>query len=120
MEKAYELSQKIIKDIENYTKQYTTNDGKIATTQQSLVILNMIVQDCCVLYKYIIEKKLYENMHNIIPALNQLGELIKKIQITKDNAEKLHLDSAIQIWQQIKIVGALLACMVIDNHDADK
>lgn len=120
MEKAGQLSEKIINEVDSYSKQYTTKEGKIATTELSLKSLNVIVQDVCVLYKYLIEKKLYERMHNIIPALNGVASLIKKIQINETNANKLHLDSALQIWQQIKAVGALLACMVLDNINASK
>jgi len=120
MEKAVQLSEKIVNTVNDYAKAYTSPDGKIATTEQSLEILNQIVQDVCILYKYIVDKKLYENMPEIIPAINALTELITKIQITKDNAERLHLDSAMQIWQQIKAAGALLACMVIDRDEANK
>ena len=118
MEKVAQLSEKIINETDAYSKQYTTNEGKTATTQQSLATLNTIIQDICVLYKYIVEKKLYEQMKNTIPALNSLSSLIQKIQINETNANKLHLDSALQVWQQIKAVGTLLACMVLDNIHA--
>ena len=118
MKKAVELSEKIIAETESYAKMYTSAEGRIGTTQQSLAVLNQIIEDVCVLYKYVVDKKLYESMHEIIPAINALAELIMKIQINKGNAEKLHLDSAMQIWQQIKAAGALLACMIIDRNNA--
>lgn len=120
MEKAVQLSEKIINEVNDYSKAYTSTEGKIATTEQSLIVLNAIIQDICVLYKYVVDKKLYEKMQRIIPTLNTLAELIMKIQITEDNANKLHLDSANQLWQQIKAVGALLACMIVEQDEADK
>lgn len=120
MEKAVQLSEKIIYEVNEYSKAYTSTEGKIATTEQSLAILNAIIQDVCVLYKYVVDKKLYEDMQRIIPTLNTLADLIMKIQITKENANKLHLDSANQLWQQIKAVGALLACMIVEQDEANK
>jgi len=120
MEKAYQLSDKILKEIEEYSKNYTTNDGKIVTTEISLKSLNTIIEDGFVLHKYLVEKKLYEKYSSLVTLLNEVGEIIKKLQITKTNAEKLNLSSAIQIWQQAKISIALLACEVMDLYEEEE
>lgn len=120
MEKAYQLSDKILKEIEEYSKNYTTNDGKIVTTEISLKLLNTIIEDGFVLHKYLVEKKLYEKYSSLVTLLNEVGEIIKKLQITKTNAEKLNLSSAIQVWQQAKISIALLACEVMDLYEEEE
>ena len=120
MEKAYQLSDKILKEIEEYSKNYTTTDGKIVTTEISLKSLNNIIEDGFVLHKYLVEKKLYEKYSSLVTLLNEIGEIIKKLQITKTNAEKLNLSSAIQIWQQAKISIALLACEVMDLYEEEE
>ena len=51
-----------------------------------------------------------------------MGDSIKRLQVTEQNAKKLNLSSAIQSWQQAKIAIALLACEVLElnkeNNDA--
>lgn len=122
MEKAIQLSNKILNEIEEYSKNYVTNEGKIATTNVALQKLNTIIEDGFVLHKYLIEKKLYENNLSLIPLLNSVGDSIKRLQVTEQNAKKLNLSSAIQSWQQAKIAIALLACEVLEldkeNNDA--
>ena len=122
MEKAIQLSNKILNEIEEYSKNYVTNEGKIATTNVALQKLNTIIEDGFVLHKYLIEKKLYESNLSLIPLLNSVGDSIKRLQVTEQNAKKLNLSSAIQSWQQAKIAIALLACEVLEldkeNNDA--
>ena len=114
MEKAIKLSDKILYDIEDYSKNYVTPEGKIATTSEALQKLNTIIEGGFVLYKYLVEKKLYEKNHSLVPFLNGVGDSIKRLQITEQNAKKLNLSSAIQNWQQAKIAIALLACEVLE------
>lgn len=120
MEKAVQLADKIVKEIEEYSINYTTTEGKIATTNVALQKLNTIIEDGFVLYKYIVEKKLYEKYSSLVPLLNGLADTIKKLQINEQNAKKLNLSSATQIWQQAKISIALLACEILDLNDKDK
>lgn len=119
MEKAYELSKKVINEIEEYSKEYTTSDGKIATTNMALQKLNIIVEDGFVLYKYCIDKKLYEKYSSLVPLLNSLAEIIKKLQVTESNAKKLNISSAFQVWQQSKVSIALLACEIMDLYEEE-
>ena len=117
MEKAYKLSEKIINEIENYSKEYTTSDGKIGTTKLALQELNTIIEDGFVLYKYCIDKKLYNKYPSIIPLLNSVAEIAEKLQVNEVNAKKLNLSSGIQIWQQGKVSIALLACEIMDLYE---
>lgn len=114
MNKAYELSEKIINDIENYSLKYTAPDGKIIHNEESLAELNTILQEGFTLHKYMIEKNLYEGKPEITAVLIELGKYMEKLQITKENAEKLNLENVILIWEQAKVTIALLACDILD------
>lgn len=120
MEKAYELSKKIIEEIENYSKEYTSDNGKIVTTELGLKKLHMIIENGFVLYKYCIDKKLYEKYSSLVLLLNSVAEIIEKLQINENNAKKLNLSSATQIWQQGKISIALLACEIMDLYEENE
>ena len=117
MKKAYQLSEKIIKDIEDYSANYVTDEGKTVTTPDELKALNTIIEEGFTLYKYLIEKKLYENDPSILCAVNELGAYVEKLKITEDNAKKLHLSNVMQIWNQAKIAIAVLACALLDYRD---
>ena len=117
MKKAYQLAEKIIKDIEDYSEEYVTEDGKTVTTEAELKALNNIIEEGFTLYKYLVEKKLYDKDPSIIVAVNELGTYIEKLQINEQNAKKLHLSNVMQIWNQAKIAIAVLACALLDYRD---
>lgn len=117
MKKAYQLAEKIIKDIEDYSEEYVTEDGKTVTTEAELKALNNIIEKGFTLYKYLVEKKLYDKDPSIIVAVNELGTYIEKLQINEQNAKKLHLSNVMQIWNQAKIAIAVLACALLDYRD---
>lgn len=117
MKKAYQLSEKIIKDIEVYSEEYVTEEGKTVTTEAELKALNGIIEEGFALYKYLVEKKLYDKDPSIVVAINELGTYIEKLQINEQNAKKLHLSNVMQIWNQAKIAIAVLACAVLDYRD---
>lgn len=120
MKKAYQLSEKIIKDIEVYSEEYVTEEGKTVTTEAELKALNGIIEEGFTLYKYLVEKKLYDKDPSIVVAVNELGTYIEKLQINEQNAKKLHLSNVMQIWNQAKIAIAVLACAVLDYRDEQK
>lgn len=117
MKKAYQLSEKIIKDIEVYSEEYVTEEGKTVTTEAELKALNGIIEEGFTLYKYLVEKKLYDKDPSIVVAVNELGTYIEKLQINEQNAKKLHLSNVMQIWNQAKIAIAVLACAILDYRD---
>lgn len=117
MKKAYQLAEKIIIDIENYSEQYVSEEGKTITSEDELQALNTIIEEGFTLYKYLIEKKLYEDKPTIICALNELGKYLEKLQINEQNAKKLHLSNVMQIWNQAKVAIAVLACNLLDYRD---
>ena len=59
MDKAYQLSEKLINDIEEYSLIYTAPDGHIIHNEESLEKLNNIIQAGFSLHKYMCEKELY-------------------------------------------------------------
>ena len=117
MKKAYQLAEKIIKDIEAYSEEYVTEEGKTVTTEAELKALNGIIEEGFTLYKYLVEKKLYDKDPSIVVAVNELGTYIEKLQINEQNAKKLHLSNVMQIWNQAKIAIAVLACALLDYRD---
>jgi hypothetical protein len=118
MEKAYALSEKILKDVNTYSEKYTSEDGKSITTKESIADLNVIIEEGFSLHKYLVEKKLYEGKPAIESALIELQKYMEKLSINKENAEKLQLSSAMQLWNQAKIAIAMLACNILDFKDS--
>ena len=117
MKKAYQLAEKIIKNIEDYSEKYVTEEGKTVTSEDELKALNEIIEEGFTLYKYLVEKKLYDKDPSITVAVNELGGYIQKLQINEENAKKLHLSNVMQIWNQAKIAIAVLACALLDYRD---
>lgn len=117
LKKAYQLSEKIIKDIEDYSAEYVTEEGKTVTTPSELQALNNIIEEGFTLYKYLVEKKLYEGIPSITVAVDELGKYVEKLQINEENAKKLHLSNVMQIWNQAKIAIAVLVCALLDYRD---
>lgn len=118
MNNAYKLSEKILNDINEYSEKYISEDGKTVPTQEAILKLNTILENGFSLYKYMVEKKLYEGKPEIESSLVELQKYIEKLQINKSNAEKLQLSSALQLWNQSKVVIAVLACNILDYKDS--
>ena len=118
MEKAYQLSEKILEDINNYSEKYVNEDGKTITTEDAIMTLNNILQEGFTLNKYVVEKKLYEGKPEIEVACSELNKYIEKLQINPENANKLNLSSAMQLWNQCKLLIAVLACNLLDFRDS--
>lgn len=118
MNNAYLLSEKLINDIEEYSLKYTAPDGHIIHNEESMQALNNIIQAGFSLHKYMCEKQLYIEKDLITADLIELGKYIEKLQITKDNAEKLNLENTLHIWEQCKILIAKLACDILDFRDS--
>lgn len=118
MKKAYALSEKILDNINNYSEKYTSAEGKDINSAESIRALNEIVEEGFTLHRYMVEKKLYEGKPQITGALLEVQKYIEKLQINKQNAEKLSLSNALQIWQQVKLAIALFACSILDYRDS--
>lgn len=115
--KATDLSKKLLDQINSYCEQYTGIDGKDLTTETSLALLQEILEEGFVLHNYIAEHKLYENKPTITSAMIELEKYMNRLQINKENAEKLKLSNAVQIWNQTKIAVAVLAGFVLDEFE---
>ena len=119
MKKAAELSEIILNEINLYCDMYVAEDGRINHTESSIQMLNDIIEKGFSLYKYCIDKKLYENNPDLVIYLNNVAEYIKKLQITKENANKLYLSNALMIWEQAKVSIAILANSILDINDQE-
>ena len=117
MEKAYQLSEKIINDINEYSQKYIGEEGKYVNTPDSIELLNCIIEEGFTLHKYMCEKELYVEKPRITKALLKVQKYIEKLTITEENAKKLNISNALQIWEQARIAIAFLACEILDFRD---
>ena len=115
--KACELSQRILNQINDYMGKYVGMNGKDVVTDSSLMELQEILEEGFALHNYLVEKKLFENKPKLIVSMLELEKFMNQLQINKENAEKLRLSNAIQIWNQTKIVVAVLANTVLDEFE---
>lgn len=119
MEKAKKLSEKIITSVNNYVNKYMSDDGKFSNTRDSIFELNDIIESGFVLHKYLIEKGIANKYPVISGICVELQKYIDKLNTNDENAKKLNMESALQIWQQAKIVIAFLASTVLDIKEED-
>lgn len=114
VKKACDLSNKILDQINDYMGKYIGMNNKDVVTENSLSELQIILEEGFALHNYIIEHELYKNKPALTANLVQLESFIDKLQINKENAEKLRLSNAVQIWNQAKIAVAVLANSVLN------
>lgn len=116
VKKACDLSKKLLEQINEYCGQYTGVDGKDVVSELSIMALQEILEEGFALHNYLIEHKLFEDKPTIKSNLLQLEGFMNRLAITKENAEKLKLSNAVQIWNQTKIAIAVLAGSVLDEY----
>jgi len=117
VKKACDLSKKLLEQINEYCGQYTGVDGKDVVSELSIIALQEILEEGFALHNYLIEHKLFEDKPTIKSNLLQLEGFMNRLTITKENAEKLKLSNAVQIWNQTKIAIAVLAGSVLDEYE---
>ncbi len=120
IKKACDISKMILDQVNSYTEKYTGVEGKDVTTEDSLQELQTILEEGFALHNYLIEKKLANDSPAIGISLINLEKFTSQLAITKENAEKLRLSNAIQIWNQTKIAIAVLAGAVLDTYEPIK
>ena len=120
MKKVYQLCEKIIVDSETYAKDYVSDEGKLIISEDSITMLNTIIEEGFTLYKYLLEKDLLKSIPEAIPATTEIKKYIDKLTINKKNAKKHHLSTALQLWNQAKLAIVYLACILLDYRDKQK
>ena len=120
VKKACDLSKMLLDQINTYTEKYTGMEGKDVTSESSLNDLQTILEEGFALHNYLIEKDLVKDSPTIGISLLNLEKFTSQLTITKENAEKLRLSNAIQIWNQTKIAIAVLAGAVLDTYEPIK
>lgn len=120
VKKACDLSKMLLDQINTYTEKYTGIEGKDVTSESSLNDLQTILEEGFALHNYLIEKDLAKDSPAIGISLINLEKFTSQLTITKENAEKLRLSNAIQIWNQTKIAIAVLAGAVLDTYEPVK
>ena len=120
VKKACDLSKMILDQINTYTEKYTGMEGKDVTTEESLQELQTILEEGFALHNFLIEKELMKESPAIIASLINLEKFTSHLTINKENAEKLRLSNAIQVWNQTKIAIAVLAGAVLDTFEPIK
>ena len=116
-EKAYELSEKIVKDVNNFYGEFITEDGKITPSQDMIKALGVIIEEGFVLYKYVVENKIYEGKPNITVDVLELEKHMTTLEMTEENSKKLDLQSAMNAWKACEVIIAKLACDLLDFRD---
>ena len=117
VKKACDLSKKLLEQINEYCGQYIGIDGKDVVSELSIIALQGILEEGFALHNYLIEHKLFKDKPTIKSNLLQLEGFMNRLTITKENAEKLKLSNAVQIWNQTKIAIAVLAGSVLDEYE---
>lgn len=117
VKKACDLSKKLLEQINEYCGQYIGIDGKDIVSELSIMALQEILEEGFALHNYLIEHKLFKDKPTIKSNLLQLEGFMNRLTITKENAEKLKLSNAVQIWNQTKIAIAVLAGSVLDEYE---
>lgn len=117
IKKACDLSKKLLEQINEYCGQYTGVDGKDIVSELSIMALQEILEEGFTLHNYLVEHNLFEDKPSIKSNLIQLEGFMNRLTITKENAEKLKLSNAVQIWNQTKIAIAVLAGSVLDEYE---
>lgn len=117
VKKACDLSNKILDQINDYMGKYIGMNNKDVVTENSLSELQIILEEGFALHNYIVKHELYKDKPALTANLVQLESFIDKLQINKENAEKLRLSNAVQIWNQAKIAVAVLANSVLNAFE---
>jgi len=117
IKKACDLSKKLLEQINTYCGQYTGVDGKDVVSELSIMSLQEILEEGFALHNYLVEHNLFKDKPSIKSNLIQLEGFMNRLAITKENAEKLKLSNAVQIWNQTKIAIAVLAGSVLDEYE---
>ena len=117
IKKACDLSKKLLEQINEYCGQYTGVDGKDIVSELYIMSLQEILEEGFTLHNYLVEHNLFEDKPSIKSNLIQLEGFMNRLTITKENAEKLKLSNAVQIWNQTKIAIAVLAGSVLDEYE---
>ena len=115
--KAYELAEKIVNDVNNFQADYVSEDGKTVPSQDMIYALDNIIQEGFVLYKYIVENKIYEGKPNLTMDVVELEKQITALEMSETNAKRLDLQSAMNAWKASEVIIATLACDLLDFRD---
>lgn len=113
----YELCEKIVTDVNDFHSIYITDEGKFVPSREMIMALNVIIEEGFVLYKHVIENKLYEGKPEITVDVLELEKYIKALEMTEENAKRLDLQSAFNSWKSCEVVIAKLACDLLDFRD---
>lgn len=116
-EKAYQLSEKIIKDVNTFQENFVSEEGRTVPSQDMVLSLNTIIEEGFVLYKFIVENKIYEGKPDITVDVIELEKHMKSLEMTEQNSKNLDLRSAMDAWKACEIIIAKLACDLLDFRD---
>lgn len=116
-EKAYKLSEKIIEDVNSFQENFVSEEGKTVPSQDMIMALNTIIEEGFVLYKYIVENKIYEGKPTITVDVVELAKHMKTLEMTEQNSKNLDLESAMNSWKACEVIIAKLACDLLDFRD---
>ena len=116
-DKAYSLSEKIVKDINDFNSIHVTEYGKVVPSQDMIRDLGVIIEEGFVLHNYVVEKKLHEGKPTITMDVLELEKQMSYLEMTEENAKTLDLQSAMNAWKACEVIIAKLACDLLDFRD---
>ena len=116
-DKAYELSEKIVADVNTFNSDFVTDTGKIVPSQDMVMALNTIIEEGFVLHKYVVENKIYEGKPEITVDVIELGKQMQNLEMSEENSKRLDLQSAMNTWEACEVIIAKLACDLLDFRD---
>lgn len=116
-DKMYKLCEKIVNDVNDFHSAYVTDEGKFVPSKEMIMALNLILEEGFVLYKHVIENRIYDGKPEITVDVIELGKYMKTLEMSEENSKRLDLQSAFNSWKSCEIVIAKLACDLLDFRD---
>ena len=120
MKTLYKHAEKLAEAINEFEKENVNLEGKMVRSKEALKTLDKLLKKGLKFYNEIAESKVYETYPVLAIPMAKVSELTGRLQITEANAKKLNMENSFQIWQQLEVALAVLACTyleVIDNEN---
>lgn len=120
MKALYKHAEKLTETINKFEKENVNLEGKMVRSKEALKTLDKLLKKGLKFYNEIVENKMHETYPVLAIPMAKVLELTGRLEITEANAKKLNMENSFQIWQQLEVALAVLACTyleVIDNEN---
>lgn len=119
MKDLYKRCEELLEAADNFSKTFVGLEGKVIVSKESFEELNKILLIGMIIYKYILNKKIYDKIPELYPTLQQINIYYEKVKINEFNAKTYDIDpkSLIKTWDQLRLCFAVLCCTILDYRD---